>query len=339
MAINVAIVGCGLIGKKRAAQIKKDPSARLLYAVDIHEEPRTFFQSNYGCNVLSNWEELIQVKEVDVIIISTPNHLSMPIAKEALRAKKHILLEKPFGKNGEESRSILESAHQAETFLAIKAGFNHRFHPALLQAKSLVEKGIIGDLFSIRARYGHGGRPGMEQEWRANKELCGGGELLDQGIHLIDLIQWFGGEWKEVCGLLDTSFWPMQVEDNAYVIGKMASGIHTMFHVSWTQWKNLFSFELFGSKGALHVHGLGGSYGPETLEIILKNPQGGAPKTTTLSFPEEDISWNLEWNEFKQALLEERQPLGNGADGLAANLVVEAIIRSQIEKKMVSVYE
>ncbi|MBX9743869.1 MAG: Gfo/Idh/MocA family oxidoreductase [Chlamydiales bacterium] len=339
MAINVAIVGCGLIGKKRAAQIKKDPSTKLLYAVDIHEEPRTFFLTHYGCKVLSHWEELLQVKELDAIIIATPNYLSMPIAKEFLRAKKHIFLEKPFGKNGQESRSILESARQAGTFLAIKTGFNHRFHPALLHAKSLVEKGIIGNLFSIRARYGHGGRPGMEQEWRANKELCGGGELLDQGVHLIDLIQWFGGKWEEVCSLIDTSFWPMEVEDNAYVLGKMANGIHTMFHVSWTQWKNLFSFELFGSQGALHVHGLGGSYGPETLEIVLKNPLGGAPKTTILGFPEEDISWNLEWNEFKQALLEERQPLGNGADGLAANLVVEAIIRSQTQKKTVSIYE
>ena len=100
----------------------------------------------------------------------------------------------------------------------LKTGFNHRFHPALWKAKELLEQGVIGKCFNIRARYGHGGRAGMEKEWRSSKELCGGGELLDQGVHTIDLIRWFGGEITEVYGKVETKFWDMEVEDNAFAI-------------------------------------------------------------------------------------------------------------------------
>ncbi|MEW5843882.1 MAG: Gfo/Idh/MocA family oxidoreductase, partial [Bacteroidota bacterium] len=210
-----------------------------------------------------------------------------------------------------------------------------RFHPAVWKAKQLTDEGAIGKIFNIRARYGHGGRPGMEKEWRASKDLCGGGELLDQGVHIIDLIRWFGGEIKEVYGKVETKFWEMQVEDNAFAILKTAENVTASFHVSWTNWKNIFSFEIFGTDGYLRIEGLGGSYGVETLEVGKRNMQGGKPEIQVSEFPSEDISWKEEWKEFKKAIEEKRDPIGNGIDGLKANEVIEAIYRSNDEMKSI----
>lgn len=332
MAITLSIIGCGLIGKKRAAEIAKDPSSRLLYAIDVDETQTRFLQDQYGCAGSSDWRLAVESPEIDAIILSTPNHLSKRIAIAALQAGKDVLIEKPFGKNFSESTEILQAAKQSNRFLVVKTGFNHRYHPALSQAKKIVEEQTIGKLFSIRARYGHGGRKGMEKEWRSSKELCGGGELLDQGIHIIDLVQWFAGDWKEVYGSLATQFLPIPVEDNAYVIGKTVQEVSVLFHVSWTQWKNLFSFELFGDKGSIHVQGLGGSYGPETLELCVKKPDGGKPDVTNFVYGQEDVSWQLEWQDFKKALLERKTPSASGEDGWKANKVIAAIEKSNLEK-------
>jgi predicted dehydrogenase len=332
------VVGCGLIGKRRAAQIAIDPDARLALAVDVEARNTEALQLLYGCRTSSDWNDALS-PEIDAVVVSTPNHLSAPIAIAALRAGKDVLIEKPLGRNAAESEAIVSAARESPRFLVVKTGFNHRFHPALSKAKALIDAGTIGPLLSIRGRYGHGGRPGMEKEWRASKELCGGGELLDQGIHLIDLIQWFGSELTEVYGMVETKFWNMSVEDNAYVVGKTARGINAIFHVSWTNWKNIFSFELFGSDGYISINGLGGSYGSETLELGIRKPEGGRPDLTTFEFPAEDISWELEWKEFKAAMIERRSPLGSGEDGLKANLVIEAILRSHKSKTAENTHE
>ncbi len=339
MAIKLAIIGCGLIGKKRAAEIAKDPSAKLVYAVDVDEKQTKPLQDQYGAKASCDWKSVVSSHEIDAVILSTPNYLAKPIAIASLKAGKDILIEKPFGKNFSESKAILQAARKANKFLVVKTGFNHRYHPALIQAKKLVEEKILGKLLSIRARYGHGGRPKMEKEWRSSKELCGGGELLDQGIHLIDLVQWLAGDWKEIYGTLDTLFWPINVEDNAYVLGKTIQDVHVQFHVSWTQWKNLFSFELFGSKGSIHIQGLGGSYGPETLELALRKPEGGKPDVTNFVYPEEDVSWQLEWQDFKKAILERTAPSASGEDGWKANRVVSAINLSNKRKTRIQLNE
>jgi predicted dehydrogenase len=199
----------------------------------------------------------------------------------------------------------------------------------------MVDEGKIGEIFNIRARYGHGGRPGMENEWRASKDLCGGGELLDQGVHIIDLIQWFGGEVKEVFGKVETKFWNMEVEDNAFAILETENNVTASFHVSWTNWKNIFSFEVFGTEGYLRIEGLGGSYGPETLEYGKRKKEGGKPDIEVFEYTPEDISWVKEWEEFKNAIKEKREPIGSGLDGLKANEVIEAIYRSNDEKRSV----
>src|SRR5205814_3921876 len=174
----------------------------------------------------------------------------------------------------------------------------------------------------VRGRYGQGGRPGMEKEWRGSKQLAGGGELLDQGVHLIDLSRWFLGEFVDVEGHIDTFFWNMPVEDNGFALLKTAQGQVAWLHASCTEWKNLFCFEIFGRDGKLQIDGLGGSYGVERLSFYKMLPEMGPPATTIWEYPGEDRSWRDEYADLLDCIRSSRQPAGTLADALAALEVI-----------------
>jgi len=333
--LKVSIIGCGLIGRKRALALTGDD--HLIACCDVDQIAAEKFSREFHCQYFTDYSELLDNIVCDIVIVAVINKYTKEIVIQALKTGRHVLAEKPLGRNLSEAREMVSYATgiQLPSYPLLKTGFNHRFHPGIWKAKQKVTAGEIGDIFSIRARYGHGGRPGMEKEWRASKELCGGGELLDQGVHVIDLIRWFGGEIKEVYGKVETKFWNMEVEDNAYAILKTDTGLTASLQVSWTNWKNIFSFEVFGTDGYIRVEGLGGSYGPETLEIGKRRKEGGRPDTETIEFPVQDISWRNEWQEFKSAIAEHRQPIGNGLDGIRANAVVEALYQSQKENRVI----
>jgi predicted dehydrogenase len=200
----------------------------------------------------------------------------------------------------------------------VKVGFNHRFHPALLKARELVDAGELGPLMFLRGRYGHGGRLGMEKEWRGDPQIAGGGEMLDQGVHLVDLARWFLGEFSSVTGHVSTDFWDWKVEDNGFALLRTEQGQTAMLHASCSEWKNLFSFEIYGKVGKLAIDGLGGSYGVERLAFYKMLPEMGPPPTTIWEYPGEDRSWQMEWAHFKRCIAERRQPVGNLDDAVAA---------------------
>ena len=214
----------------------------------------------------------------------------------------------------------------------MKVGFNHRFHPAFVKARALVDADAIGPLLHIRARYGHGGRLGYDKEWRANPAIAGGGELLDQGVHLIDLSRWFLGDFAEVDGHVGTFFWQMPVEDNGFMLLRTAAGQVAWLHASCTEWKNLFCFEIFGRTGKLQIDGLGGSYGLERLSYYRMLPQMGPPETTIWEYPGDDLSWRDEFAHFSACLEERREPGGTLDDALAALEVVAVIYRQATAK-------
>jgi predicted dehydrogenase len=324
--MNVAIIGCGLIGRKRAGALASSPNDALTVVCDVDQTKAASLARDFHCQAETRWQDVVVRKDVDIVVNSSINQVLEPITVAALSAGKHVLCEKPLGRNVGEARRMIDAAQHNNRLL--KPGFNHIFHPALWKAKKIVEEGAVGDLLTIRARYGHGSRPGMEKEWRSSKTLCGGGELLDQGVHVIDLIRWFAGDVLEVYCKAETKFWNIEVEDNAYAILTCHRNVTALFHVSWTNWLNVFSFEIFGTKGYLLVNGLGGSYGTETLEFGRRNPEGGRPETQTFVFEGADTSWSLEWQEFRTAIVEARQPLRNGMDGLRANQVIEALYES-----------
>jgi predicted dehydrogenase len=265
---------------------------------------------------------------VDIVVVATPNKYLAEIGIAALEAGKHVLIEKPMGRNTKEAEAL---AHAAKTSgRLLKIGFNHRYHPGIAAAYGAWSDNKIGSIINARVRYGHGARPGYEKEWRGNPELAGGGELTDQGVHVIDLISWFLGPADEAFCWQQTAVWPIApLEDNGFVLLRYPENTVVSFHTSWTQWKNLFSLEIFGTKGALVVEGLGGSYGTETLTHWTRKLEGGAPVKEHQIFDGPDLSWEIEWSEFIGAI--ERGDgayLGTPQDGLIVMRTLEALYAS-----------
>jgi predicted dehydrogenase len=325
--LGVAIVGAGLIGKRRAAEAAAHPGSEVLVVSDPVVALRESVAAAHAARPVAAWSAAVSDAAVDVVVIATPNGYLAEIATAALGAGKHVLLEKPMGRNLGEAQRIAAAAQAAGK--RVKIGFNHRYHPALARARALFAAGTIGPAINLRVRYGHGGRPGYENEWRGNPELAGGGELTDQGVHVVDLMNWFIGRPTSAYAVLQTAVWPLApLEDNAFGVFTFAPNVVASFHTSWTQWKNLFSFELFGTLGSLVVEGLGRSYGVEQLTHARRNPLGGAPELTTESFDGPDDSWRLEWADFMGALTTGADYLGTSADGVTAMAMIDALYRS-----------
>lgn len=324
--LRTAVIGCGLIGKRRAAEAMQHPDSGLVAVADANLEAAAILARELGCRSVGRWQDIIAATDIDVVIVSTPNAFLSELSIAALRAGKHVLLEKPMGRTLEEARAIAGAAQDAQRL--VKVGFNHRYHPAIRRARELFGSGAIGAPINMRIRYGHGGRPGYEKEWRGNAELAGGGELTDQGVHALDLIHCFAGAPSEVAAMLQTAAWPIApLEDNGFALLRCVNVIASL-HTSWTQWKNLFSLELFGERGALIVEGLGGSYGTETLHLHERAMQGGAPALRTERFEGPDESWKSEWAEFARAILEGTPYDGGPNDGLVVMAALDALYRS-----------
>jgi len=325
--IRIGIVGAGLIGRKRAEAIASlSANLKVDLVSDIDGDKAGELGRFCGAAPCVDWRDITRGDDIDAVIIATPNKFIREIALSALEHGKHVLCEKPLGRNAGEAEAIWSKAR--ERGLVLKTGFNHRFHPAIRNAKKIADDGGIGKIYFMRAVYGHGGRPGYEKEWRADRVLSGGGELLDQGVHVIDLFRWFLGEFDEVFGRVATFYWAMEVEDNAFAMFRTGRGQVATMHTSWTQWKNKFLLEIIGEKGYLVVDGLGGSYGTERLVIGKRKVSGGAPDEEIIEFPGPDLSWREEMIEFASAIMGNREPIGSGYDGLMANRLVGAVYES-----------
>ena len=320
MKIGVAIVGCGLIGGKRLASLGP---ARLVACADLDPARAAELARRAPGAVADAVDRVIARKDVQVVIVATTNESLAPIAIAALEAGKHVLVEKPAGRTPADLDRISAAATRAGRL--VRVGFNHRYHPALQQARELVDADALGPLMFIRGRYGHGGRVGYDQEWRADPARSGGGELLDQGVHLIDLSRWFLGDFAHIDGIAATFFWQMPVDDNGFLLLRTAGGQTAFLHVSCTEWKNLFSLEIYGRTGKLAIDGLGGSYGIERLTYYKMLPEMGPPETTAWEYPGVDPSWALEWTEFLEDMRLMREPSAGLPAARAALDIVQII--------------
>lgn len=334
--VPVAIVGCGLIGHKRLAGLRRG-GGRLAVACDLdlaRAEALAVQANDPRARATMDVEDAVRDPAVAAVIVSTLNAALAPVTAAALRAGKAVLVEKPAALSVQELDELiaLSAIGGGESHLPVRVGYNHRFHPALRKARALVDAGALGPLMFLRGRYGHGGRVGYDREWRADPRQSGGGELIDQGVHLVDLAGWFldGGEqpFTRIEGHAATYFWDMPVDDNAFLSLRTAAGQTAWLHVSCTEWKNLFSLEIYGRDGKLHVEGLGGSYGVERLTFYRMLPEMGPPETTAWEFPRGDDSWALETAEFFTDLRERRVPVPGLKEARAALAVVEEIYRT-----------
>jgi len=336
--LRVAIVGAGRFGSKRAAAVMKSRRSRLVLVADTNLEAACALARQYDCASTSDWTQAATQENVDAVIVATPTHRLVEVSVMAARAGKHVLAEKPFGRNSDEVSALVEAARLTGVFL--KAGYNHRYHPGLRQAHEYFTKGAIGRALTIQCCYGHGGRIGYEHEWRSQANLSGGGQLLDQGVHALDLFRWFLGDFEEVNAMVSTAFWPIApAEDNVFATMRAASGAVAQLHASWTYWKNKFSFTLIGEKGYLCVEGLGGSYGPERLCLGVRENPGDVPKEQWHEFADRDDSLELEWEDFLDSIAEGREPMSGGDEALRTLLLVDTIYRAAREGRTVQVEE
>jgi predicted dehydrogenase len=320
--MNYAIIGCGLIGKKRLAGLPA--GSKLAVACDTHlpraEELVKLAQTG---RVTADFKQAVADPQVDAVIVATINSALAEVSAAAMRAGKHVMVEKPAGISVRQIDELIDL--EKKRGVCVRVGFNHRFHPGFRKAREIFESGVMGELMFLRSRYGHGGRIGYDKEWRADPKLAGGGELIDQGIHLIDLARWFLGDFKRIDGHADTYFWDMPVDDNAFLDLQTAKGQTAWLHVSCTEWKNLFSFEIYGRHTKLHIEGLGGSYGVEKLFHYQMKPEMGIPDTKVYDFPGPDESWKNEMTKFEADVQLKRQPDAGLAEARGALQIVEAI--------------
>ncbi len=318
---RVAIIGCGLVGEKR---MKLLAPGTVTIVCDLNlERARKLSTVSPGCEATDSVEKTVASPNVDCVLIATLNAALAPIAAKALRAGKHVLAEKPGAISVAEIEELETIAKHTGALYRI--GYNHRFHPAFLKAREIFESGALGPIMFVRGRYGQGGRIGYDKEWRADPKLSGGGELIDQGVHLIDLAGIFLGEFTQVEGHVATYFWNMPVDDNAFLSLRNADGRTAWLHASCTEWKNMFSLEIYGRDGKLHWEGLGGSYGLERLTYYKMLLQMGPPETTVYEYPRGDESWKLEIEEFFEDIRLNRTPVPGLKEARDVLAVVEKV--------------
>lgn len=322
--LRVGIVGCGLIGTKRAEALGGD---ELVGVFDVDRTAAERLAGAHGGKVCDAAEELLSLR-LDVVVVATLHRDLAPLSCAALAAGAHVLVEKPAGTGVADVEAISEAAARAGR--RVKVGFNHRFHPGIARAVQEARSGVHGEVLSLRARYGHGGRVGYEKEWRADPELSGGGEIVDQGMHLLDLTSWALGALPLSGAMLRTQFWRAPVDDNAVLLlgGPGGVGVADPFAVlmvSWTEWKNTFSLEIACRKAKLAVDGLVRSYGPQVLRVYKMRPELGPPDLEEIGYPDRDVSFEAEWDHFRSAVLagDDRPLLGDLASARYAWSIVE----------------
>ncbi len=295
MKFNIGIIGYGAVGKKRAQNLGKGN----LLAIYDHNKSQV---EKKNLNLYRSVGEIFNDKRINLVIIATTHKYLADLTIRAIKSGKNVLVEKPGGINFKELLKIKFYSLKYKKF--VKIGFNHRYHPSIIKAENILKKGNIGKILYIKGNYGHGGRLGYEKEWRFNKKISGGGELIDQGIHLIDLSSLFIGKFNRIQHNLKNYFWKSDVEDNCFLILENKKKQVAFLQASCTEWKNKFNFEIYCQYGKLEISGLGRSYGIEKILFYKMKKKMGIPTLKSWVFNEKkDFSWNREISDFYKLIL------------------------------------
>ena len=330
--MKVGIAGYGVVGKTRHRSIESNTSYQITAISESSEEARKFIPA--GIEVYNDYKSLIASADIDVIFISLPNQFASEAACLSLQRGLHVFCEKPPARTHAE---LLEVEKQSLKFPELKLmyGFNHRFHLSVEEAKLLIDSNSLGRLINMKGVYGKSQMISFNQtDWRTNREASGGGILLDQGIHMLDLMRYLSGEnFTEVFSIIDNAFWNFDVEDNAYVLMKSPKGLVSQLHSSATQWRHVFNLEISLERGSLILGGLltgSKSYGDETLTIITSDPSkdNGMPKESTSKY-NEDVSWDNEIKYFANSLASNTSiERGSIKDALETMKLIEIIYKA-----------
>ena len=330
--MRVGIAGYGVVGKTRHRSIESNTSYQITAISESSEEARKFIPA--GIKIYNDYKSLIASADIDVIFISLPNQFASEAACLSLQRGLHVFCEKPPARTHAE---LLEVEKQSLKFPELKLmyGFNHRFHLSVEEAKLLIDSNSLGRLINMKGVYGKSQMISFNQtDWRTNREASGGGILLDQGIHMLDLMRYLSGEnFTEVFSIIDNAFWNFDVEDNAYVLMKSPKGLVAQLHSSATQWRHVFNLEITLERGSLILGGLltgSKSYGDETLTVITSDPSKdkGMPKESTSKY-NEDVSWDNEIKYFANSLADNTSiERGSINDALETMRLIETIYKA-----------
>jgi predicted dehydrogenase len=325
--LKFGIAGYGKMGKIREQTLSDSPNASLVAIFEIAE---------YECNDKSvhkcnSFEELIKL-DIDAIIISSYVSVAAEYVIRALKSGKHVFCEKPPAMNANEMQEVIRTEKKSGKIL--KYGFNHRFHYSVMEAKKIINDDSLGKLLWMRGVYGKAGSIDFHDNWRNYKNYSGGGILLDQGIHMLDLFRYFtDDEFECLSSHLTASFWNVECEDNAFLTLKSYSNIVATLHSSATQWKHKFLLEMTFENGYINLDGIlssSRSYTPETMTLGMREFEDitfamGKPKETT-TYYEYDESWNYELNEFIDAINEvSKVKNGTSQDALEIMKLIDSI--------------
>jgi predicted dehydrogenase len=352
--LNLAIIGCGQVGEREALAVTSIPELRLTAVSDVgpgFREKALRIGEKYGCDAVQDWHHLVTRHDLDIIIISTPHNFHRDMVIEALKNGKHVICEKPLATTPEDAEEMLLTAQAMG--MRLMANFNHRRHDHNQRAKEIVDRGLIGRPVFIRGRIGHGrfivgpspsdpGRFQCQDTWHVDSKYSGGGTLIDNGVHLLDLARWFmDDEFVEAQGYVTHNLdiyerqsdgsrvfkRQSECEDNAFGLFKTKDGRVAAIHSSWLQWQGYLSLEIFGTNGSVIINN-DQIQGQVSYHLFDHH---GDPIANTIEIPgllRPDPSWQRQLQEFTVALQENRDPSPNGYDGLQAVRMVHAVYSS-----------
>lgn len=326
--LRAGVIGYGYMGQIRHRNIADHPDLEFAAVCD---PGRPEAVAALGVPVYSAWQDLIAA-DLDVVFACTPNYLIPEVAIKALHGARHVFCEKPPGRNLADIQRI-RAAEAANPECRLVFGFNHRHHPGITDAKAIIDSGALGNVLTLRGVYGKGGGYDYHTSWRNDPAIGGGGILLDQGIHMLDLFRLFVGEFDEIVAMRGVTAFDVPVEDNAFVLLRTQGGQMAQLHSSATSWKHTFRLEIGCEKGYVLVSGLlskTGSYGRETLVVGRRPAPGeriaiGNPREET-TYYDADPSWDIEVAHFVECVRESKPvALGTSLDALRVMEIVDRV--------------
>lgn len=299
---RVGIAGFGVVGERRRLFIDQHPNLKTVAVCDRKYKDAGIFSD--GVKYFTNYKDLLK-EELDILLVCLTNDVAAEVSIAGLEKGLHVFCEKPPGRDVNDIRKVreVEAKHPQ---LKLMYGFNHRYHDSVLEALRIINSGELGKVLNLRGVYGKSKIISFKSDWRTKREIAGGGILLDQGIHMVDLMRLFAGEFSQIHSFIDNSYWKHDVEDNAYALMKNEQGIVAFLHSTATQWRHRFHLDINLEKGSIILSGIlsgSKSYGAETITIATKSEDdNGDPKEVTIRY-NEDNSWRDEIKAFAENII------------------------------------
>ncbi len=357
--VRAAVIGLG-IGKYHIEGYQMHGDAEVVAIADLREDLLNEVAEQYGIpRATTNYKDILKMDDVDCVSVCVPNKFHAPITIDCLKAGKHVLCEKPLARNAREGARMVKAAEEAGKILMVQ--FNNRFRPESQLLKRYIDGGELGDIYFARCGWiRRNGIPGWGS-WFTTKEIAGGGPLIDLAVHMLDLTLWFMGNPEPTVVLASTYsvFGPkmeclgpwgtpdpngvFDVEDMAVALIKFDNGATIALEASWaSRIKREWVYStLMGTKAGASLERVFGVDGIDdtaidTLEIYTQ--RYGEPADEVIKFvPDPAMGRHRSVVHFVDCIIEGKQPISPGTDGLRIMKILDAAYKSAETGKAVTI--